>query len=83
MGAIFGISDLPVSTIGSAIQIGGEIKLPEPEWKEIGTINRNLEHSPQTDKFILQQKIHHHSNPIIKMRNGFGKLMKHFSKVRH
>ena len=80
MGIIFGISDLPVSTITTAVQIGGGMDVPVPtEYKEIPNgVKPELERTPDIDKFVSKQKVHYYSNPIIKMRNGFGKLMKHF-----
>ena len=81
MGVIFGISDLPVSTIGSVIRIGGEVQVPQTVYREIGNNIPNLERSPQTDKFVSKKISCCCSNPVIKMRNGFGKLMSHFSKA--
>lgn len=70
MGKIFGICDNPVSTIGSAIK---SLRVVPP--KDYGTpITKNTD---ITDKFISKEK-KHTSNPFIKMRNGFGKLMAHF-----
>jgi len=80
MGSIFGISDLPVSTITTAVQIGGGMDVPKPEYQQTPAINK-LEKSPEIDKFVSKQNKAHSSNPIIKMRNGIGKLMKHFSKA--
>ena len=80
MGSIFGISDLPVSTINSAVQIGGGMDVPKPENQYSGSVK--LEKAPETDKFVSKQKRLNFSNPVIKMRNGIGKLMSHFSKVR-
>lgn len=71
MGKIFGICDNPVSTIGSAIK---SLRVVPP--KDYGTpIPKNMD---TTDKFVSKEK-KHVSNPFIKMRNGFGKLMAHFS----
>ena len=81
MGAIFGISDLPVSTITSAVQIGGGMDVPKPEFQETATRGSKLERTPDIDKFVSKPKSVKFSNPVIKMRNGFGKLMKHFSKA--
>lgn len=81
MGSIFGISDLPVSTITTAVQIGGGMDVPKPEYQKTLSQINNLEKSPEIDKFVPKQNNAHSSNPIIKMRNGFGKLMKHFSKA--
>ena len=82
MGSIFGISDLPVSTITTTVQIGGGMDVPEPQgFKEVPNgVKPQLERVPDNDKFVSKQKTHHYSNPIVKMRNGIGKLMKHFSR---
>ena len=73
MGKIFGISDNPVSTIGSVLK---PIAYKEP----VRYPERNLfAKSNQPDKFVSSEKPHT-SNPILKMRNGIGKLMSHFSK---
>lgn len=71
MGKIFGISDNPVSTIGSAIK-PLRIDVPKFYCVELPK-NTNM-----CDKFVAKEK-KHVSNPFIKMRNGFGKLMAHFS----
>ena len=83
MGSIFGIADLPVSTITTAVQIGGGMDVPQPaEFKDVPNgVKPVLERMPDNDKFVSKPKVHHYSNPIIKMRNGFGKLMKHFSRA--
>lgn len=82
MSSIFGISDLPVSTITSSVQIGGGMDVPQPMFREVVVSRRELERIPHSDKFVPKPKIVTNSNPIINMRNGFGKLMKHFSKVQ-
>ena len=64
MGKIFGISDNPVSTIDKAIK-------PLTYKKPVESV-RIL---PKADNTA-----DHNSNPFIKMRNGIGKLMAHFSK---
>ena len=81
MGSIFGISDLPVSTITTAVQIGGGMDVPAPAVVKEAGVKPVLERIPETDKFVSKQNINKTSNSVIKMRNGFGKLMKHFSKV--
>ena len=80
MGSIFGIADLPVSIIGTTVQIGGGMDVPKPEYK--ATPKTDLERTPKADTFIPKTNKVRCSNPILKMRNGIGKLMKHFSKVR-
>lgn len=71
MGKIFGISDLPVSTIDKAIQ----------STQMHNNVERKVlrEVSYQSDKFVGKpaKKI---SKTFVAMRNGIGKLMSHFSK---
>lgn len=76
MGSIFGISDLPVSTIYTATRIGGGMDLPEPL---LFVEKKAPKISSEVDKFVAQNPAK--SNPVIKQRNGIGKLMSHFSKV--
>ena len=78
---IFGLCENPVSTIDKAIRIGGEFVLPEPVYKELGSGNPSFAKADfqSADEFVSKNKVVK-SNPIIKMRNGIGKLMKHFSK---
>ena len=85
MGVIFGISDLPVSTIGKTLQVGGGINIPQPEYMIVPDpkSGSKLERTPMADNFLYKKSKVNYSYPIIKMRNGFGKLMKHFSKVLH
>ena len=66
MGKIFGISDNPVSTI-------------DKYKKPVESVRILPKADNTTDKFISSEKPHN-SNPFIKMRNGIGKLMAHFSK---
>ena len=71
MGKIFGISDLPVSTLDKAIQSSHVYQ----------TIERKVvrEVPYQTDKFVGQTS-KKSSKTFVAMRNGIGKLMSHFSK---
>lgn len=75
MGKIFGISDLPVSTIESALE--GRV------YKPVKRVARAVKagFSESVDTFVSKNK-KEVSNPIIKMRNGIGKLMSHFSKSK-
>ncbi len=71
MGKIFGISDNPVSTIGSALR---PLTYKTNDYgKTINTFTTT------TDKFVSKEK-QHNSNAFVKMRNGIGRLMSHFSK---
>lgn len=72
MGKIFNISDNPVSTIGNVIKLQVN-KLPNRT--EI-LLPKNLN---TVDKFVSVEK-QAKSNFFIKMRNGIGRLMPHFSK---
>ena len=69
MGKIFGISNNPVSTIESALKT----MRVEPPKVEPKTIIRN-----PADKFVPVEK-QKESNAFVKMRNGIGRLMSHFS----
>ena len=72
MGKIFGISDNPVSTIDKALK-------PLTYKKPVESVKTLPKAQDTADKFVSSEKPHT-SNPFIKMRNGIGKLMAHFSK---
>lgn len=74
MGKIFGISDLPVSTIESALE--GIHYKPAERF----AMNAKITYPEATDTFVSKDRKENFSNPIIKMRNGFGKLMAHFQR---
>lgn len=78
MGRIFGISDLPVSTIMTPFE---PIEVPKLNNKTVNSTHRATKKLVSSDKFISKSR-NSKSNAFIKMRNGFGKLMKHFSKVK-
>lgn len=71
MGKIFGICDNPVSTLHSALRTM-KVEPPKVYAKELPK-NTNV-----ADKFVSKEK-QPQANAFIKMRNGFGKLMAHFS----
>ena len=73
MGKIFGISDLPVSTIMTPFEPIVEFKNPNAGTKKTSKIE------PSKDVF-LPENVRVESNPFIRMGNGFGKLMKHFQR---
>lgn len=75
MGKIFGICDNPVSTIESSLKVLDSVpNNPYP----VQQITRQLS---TKDTFVsAERKIK--SNPFVKMRNGIGKLMSHFSKTK-
>ena len=74
MGKIFGISDNPVSTMESALR--GMYTVTPP--KQVG-----IKVQPTVFKTVpVKQAVVNKSNPFVKMRNGFGKLLSHFSKVK-
>ena len=80
MGKIFGIADLPVSTIMTPFE---PIQIPEPMLDELDYVRKKsgAKFENYSDTFVPRtRKII--SNPVISMRNGFGKLMSHFSKVK-
>ncbi len=75
MGKIFGISNNPVSTIDSDLR---PVSL-KPPVRNIKIINIHSK-----DKAVMVEPVINRANEanyFIKMRNGFGKLMSHFSKV--
>ncbi len=72
MGKIFGISDNPVSTIGGSLNPVTYEKKEQP----VTIINKQIN---KADKFVPSEKLPK-SNSFVKMRNGVGKLMSHFSK---
>lgn len=71
MGKIFGISNNPVSTIDSALK---PLRLDPPAVLNVYNYQKLL----KAEKIVNRA---HEPNYFIKMRNGFGKLMSHFSKV--
>ena len=73
MGKIFGISDLPVSTIHSAIK--------GTRFEPIQRTVTSLPKEQMADKFVAKTKTPV-SNAFVKMRNGIGRLMNHFSKSK-
>ena len=78
MGKIFGIADLPVSTIMTPFE--PIIVPPDPAVKEIEEATRIANKMKITeDKFIPKQLTRARTPKFLDMRNGFGKLMKHFS----
>lgn len=75
MGKIFGISNNPVSTIDAALR---PVSL-NPPVRNIKIINIHSK-----DRAVMTEQVINRANEanyFIKMRNGFGKLMSHFSKV--
>lgn len=76
MGKIFGISDLPASTIMTPFEPLVDFK---PAVSDCLRSFSSKDFEQKTDTFISKE-VKPKSNSIIKMRNGFGKLMKHFSK---
>lgn len=73
MGKIFGISDNPVSTISSALKTTASVEPPKIFPTKV------LKNIDTSDKFISIEKTNT-SNAFVKMRNGIGRLMSHFSK---
>lgn len=74
MGKVFGISDLPVSTIMSPFK---PTELLTPKFTYIRTPKNEL----SKDTFVSNERTYY-SNAILKMRNGFGKLMSHLSGAK-
>lgn len=75
MGKIFGISDNPVSTIESALR--GTVYKPIKRYAVSSKTTSIIE---KTSTSELKKNKKSVSNFVIKMRNGFGKLMGSFSK---
>ena len=75
MGKIFGISDLPVTTIKSPLD---PIKIPSQQIS--GSIKRNYKNLPISDSYTSHSPKTQTANPIIKKRFGIGKLMDSKSK---
>ena len=79
MGKIFGISDLPVSTIMTPFE--PVIIPPDPLIKNIKTAEQTAKKMTLTeDRFISKELTKARTPRFLDMKNGFGKLMKHFSK---
>ena len=83
---IFGLANLPVGTIGDTVQINSNGKVPEPEVRpiEIRDFGKSVKGSnlaPLNSDVAQFPKKKPFANSIIKMRNGFGKLMNHFSGI--
>ena len=79
MGKIFGISDLPVSTIETALK-GVTHEAPKVFSEAGGKVDALSKNFNACDEFVAQNK-KVVSNPFVKARNGIGKLMQSFSKV--
>ena len=75
MPKIFNISSNPVSTIESALKGMHSVEAP------VRKVERSLISEVSKDVNIVAKK-EATSNPFIRMRNGFGKLMSHFSKPK-
>ena len=79
MGKSFGIADLPVSTIMTPFE--PIVISPDPSLQAIKTAEQAAKKLAITeDKFIPKELTRAKSPKFLDMRNGFGKLMKHFSK---
>lgn len=70
MAKIFGISDLPPTTMISSFN---QNLLPEPTVRYIGRLN----YTQEPDMVILKNQSKKIFNP---KQNGVGRMMKHFSK---
>lgn len=74
MGKIFGISDNPVSTIDNVIK--------PLIYRKPNIYVTNLSKNQNTRDSFVAVKKSDKSNMFVKMRNGIGKLLPHFSKAR-
>ena len=81
MGKIFGIADLPVSTIMTPFE---PIVVPQdPLLKEIEFAEKIAKRYELTeDRFIPKELTKARIPKFLDMRNGFGTLMKHFLKAK-
>ena len=79
MGKIFGIADLPVSTIMTPFE--PIVIPPDPTLKSFETATKIAkEMQIPEDRFCPKELTKAKTPKFLSMRNGFGKLMKHFSK---
>ena len=78
MGKIFGIADLPISTIMSPFE---PIVIPEdPAKRQIEAAEKIAKKMEITeDRFIPKELTKARTLKFLDMRNGIGKLMRHFS----
>ena len=78
MGKIFGIADLPISTIMSPFE---PIVIPEdPAKRQIEAAEKIAKKMEITeDRFIPKELTKAKTPKFLDMRNGIGKLMRHFS----
>ncbi|MBR6099316.1 hypothetical protein IKP85_06175 [bacterium] len=76
---IFGIADLPVGTIGDVVQINSNGQVPPPQLAEASPFEAG--EKPSMPKALTKDtySVPKKSNPFVRMRNGIGRLMKHFS----
>lgn len=74
MGKIFGISDLPVSTITSAIEI---TRVPEPKSFKA---NKPYPIAYESDMFVSKKLPEHQKNYLANFKNGIGKFVKNCCK---
>ena len=75
MGKIFGISDLPVTIFTSPLE---PVEVPKSPMIEYANASRKL---PVEQDVFLRRPEKGNKKSFLDMRNGFGKLMKSFSKV--
>ena len=75
MGKIFGIADLPISTIMTPFESVIEFKNPAKLIKK-----EKVSKIEASRDIFLPENNDIRLNSFIRMRNGIGKLMKHFSK---
>ena len=79
MGKIFGIADLPISTIMSPFEPILDFRNPYEDEVDYAIKNQRSKIQNTSDVFVSKTP-KAKSNPIINRQNGFEKLMKHFSK---
>ena len=69
------LSDLPLSTMESALK--GMYHVDPPPMVKVPRVKPT-----QNETIVDIPKVVKKSNPFVRMRNGFGKLMSHFSKAK-
>ena len=80
---IFGLSELPVGTIGDTIKVDSNSIVPEPVLQEVpnGVLEDEVKQGFQSKKLATDMyQSAKKPNAFVRMRNGIGKLMHHFSK---
>ena len=73
MAKIFGISDLPVSTIDETIRLGGDVVVPKPYYSKLDMYVAGI-YRRRTNTVAGSRSGH---SFLSRMKKGFSKLMSH------